>query len=89
MALVSPDSKEAPVSITAHGDDQSNGGDTPKSRENRWVQLMTALRWYRKDMAAEEKQLVMKLDLSILIFGCISFFTKYLDQQSITNAFVR
>ncbi|KAI1856555.1 hypothetical protein JX265_011514 [Neoarthrinium moseri] len=30
----------------------------------------------------------MKLDLSILVFGCFSFFTKYLDQKSITNAYV-
>ncbi|KAI1848633.1 hypothetical protein JX266_005492 [Neoarthrinium moseri] len=30
----------------------------------------------------------MKLDLSILVFGCFSFFTKYLDQKSITSAYV-
>lgn len=40
-------------------------------------------------MPGEEKWLILKLDLSILIFGCLSFFTKYLDQQSITNAYVR
>ncbi|KAH8879920.1 MFS general substrate transporter [Thozetella sp. PMI_491] len=57
-------------------------------RENLWVRLMTFLRWYPKDMPSEEKSLVLKLDLSILIFGCLSFFTKYLDQQSITNAYV-
>lgn len=50
---------------------------------------MTFLRWYPNDMLHEEKSLVLKLDLSILIFGCLSFFTKYLDQQSITNAYVR
>ena len=50
---------------------------------------MTFLHWYPKDMPFEEKSLTLKLDLSILIFGCLSFFTKYLDQQSITNAYVR
>lgn len=50
---------------------------------------MTFLRWYPKDMPFEEKSLTLNLDLSILIFGCLSFFTKYLDQQSITNAYVR
>lgn len=50
---------------------------------------MTYLHWYPPDQDEEEKRLILKLDLSILIFGCLSFFTKYLDQQSITNAYVR
>lgn len=50
---------------------------------------MTKVGWYPKSMSGEEKRLILKLDLSILIFGCLSFFTKYLDQQSITNAYVR
>ncbi|KAI1100065.1 MFS general substrate transporter [Jackrogersella minutella] len=49
---------------------------------------MTSIGWYPKDMPIEEKRLILKLDLSILVFGCLSFFTKYLDQQSITNAYV-
>ncbi|KAI0106316.1 putative pantothenate transporter [Hypoxylon sp. NC0597] len=53
-----------------------------------WIKLMTSIGWYPKDMPNEEKLLILKLDLSILIFGCLSFFTKYLDQQSITNAYV-
>jgi ACS family pantothenate transporter-like MFS transporter len=54
-----------------------------------WIRFMTFLHWYPRDMPYEEKSLTLKLDLSILIFGCLSFFTKYLDQQSITNAYVR
>lgn len=54
-----------------------------------WIRFMTFLHWYPRDMPHEEKTLTLKLDLSILIFGCLSFFTKYLDQQSITNAYVR
>jgi ACS family pantothenate transporter-like MFS transporter len=54
-----------------------------------WIRFMTLVHWYPKDMPYEEKSLTLKLDLSILIFGCLSFFTKYLDQQSITNAYVR
>ncbi|KAI1136326.1 putative pantothenate transporter [Hypoxylon sp. FL0543] len=53
-----------------------------------WIKLITSIGWYPKDMPDEEKRLILKLDLSILIFGCLSFFTKYLDQQSITNAYV-
>ncbi len=58
-------------------------------KENVWVRLMTYLGWYPQTMSTEEKSLVLKLDLSILAFGCLSFFTKYLDQASITNAYVR
>ncbi|BCR88521.1 uncharacterized protein ACHE_41085A [Aspergillus chevalieri] len=53
-----------------------------------WIRLLTFLQWYPKGMSNAEKKLVLKLDLSILTFGCLSFFTKYLDQQAITNAYV-
>ncbi|CAG9946571.1 unnamed protein product [Clonostachys rosea f. rosea IK726] len=56
--------------------------------ENAWIRLMTVLHWYPKDMPAVEKKLVLKLDLMILIYGCLCFFTKYLDQASLTNAYV-
>ncbi|EKG13048.1 Major facilitator superfamily [Macrophomina phaseolina MS6] len=56
--------------------------------EGVWIRLMTWIHWYPKNMPSLEKKLVLRLDLSILIFGCLSFFTKYLDQQSITNAYV-
>ena len=59
------------------------------AKENAWIRLMTYLGWYPQTMPTEEKSLVLKLDLSILVFGCLSFFTKYLDQASITNAYVR
>ncbi|KAL4782577.1 major facilitator superfamily domain-containing protein [Aspergillus varians] len=57
-------------------------------KENLWIRLMTVVQWYPSEMPSSEKLLVLKLDLSILIFGCLSFFTKYLDQQSLTNAYV-
>ncbi|KAL3465008.1 major facilitator superfamily domain-containing protein [Aspergillus heterothallicus] len=56
--------------------------------ENFWIRFMTFVGWYPSDMPSSEKLLVLKLDLSILVFGCLSFFTKYLDQQSLTNAYV-
>ncbi|KAI1865433.1 uncharacterized protein JN550_008481 [Neoarthrinium moseri] len=62
---------------------------TPVARkENPWIRFWTFIGWFPSDMSSSEKVLVMKLDLSILVFGCFSFFTKYLDQQSITNAYV-
>jgi hypothetical protein len=63
--------------------------DVSEKKENLWIRLMTAVRWYPQGMPGDEKRLILKLDLSILVFGCLSFFTKYLDKQSLTNAYVR
>lgn len=75
--------------LTQSADNESRHGIKEFDLTRLWIRLMTFLRWYPNDMLHEEKSLVLKLDLSILIFGCLSFFTKYLDQQSITNAYVR
>ena len=69
--------------------DKNTADPKPSKPTDLWIRFMTFLRWYPKDMPHAEKSLTLKLDLSILIFGCLSFFTKYLDQQSITNAYVR
>ncbi|KAI9149033.1 MFS transporter PfmaC [Paramyrothecium foliicola] len=68
-----------------HGD--AAAGDA-QVHDNAWVKFMTWLRWYPADMDAKEKHLVLKLDLMILIYGCLCFFTKYLSQASLTNAYV-
>ncbi|KAK2045632.1 MFS general substrate transporter [Colletotrichum somersetense] len=57
------------------------------SREGSWIRLTTALHWYSRSTLSEEKKLVLRLDLLILVFGCLYFFTKYLDQSSLTNAY--
>ncbi|KAK4862437.1 hypothetical protein LT330_002570 [Penicillium expansum] len=44
--------------------------------------------WYPSSYPAEERKLLFKLDLSILIFACLCFFVKYLDQTNISNAYV-
>lgn len=64
-------------------------GNLSDEHENVWIKFMTFVGWYSRKMPSSEKLVVLKLDLSILVFGCLSFFTKYLDQQSLTNAFVR
>ncbi|KAJ5510740.1 hypothetical protein LT330_005567 [Penicillium expansum] len=60
----------------------------PELQDGLWLRFLTYAKWYPKDMSHPEKKLVLKLDIMILIFGCLSFFTKYLDQQAITNAYV-
>ena len=88
----SQNAKEARLSVTspAPSNDVAHIATPGGSRAKElWIRFMTFLHWYPKNMPHEEKSLTLKLDLSILIFGCLSFFTKYLDQQSITNAYVR
>ncbi|KAF2140988.1 uncharacterized protein K452DRAFT_299053 [Aplosporella prunicola CBS 121167] len=43
--------------------------------------------WYPSSYSTQERKLLFKLDLSILIFACLCFFTKYLDQSNISNAY--
>jgi hypothetical protein len=62
--------------------------DPSESQDGSWLQLLTYAGWYPRNMAHAEKKLILKLDFMILTFGCLSFFTKYLDQQAITNAYV-
>lgn len=58
------------------------------TEEGPWICFLTLVRCYPSDMSYLEKRLVLKLDLLILTFCCLSFFTKYLDQQAITNIYV-
>ncbi|ORY29542.1 major facilitator superfamily domain-containing protein [Naematelia encephala] len=44
--------------------------------------------WYPAHYPAAERKLLRKLDVSILVFACLSFFAKFLDQSNITNAYV-
>jgi hypothetical protein len=89
-ATASQDLKVARLGTFEHDLPEQDVSSLEKAGPNGvWIRFMTFLRWYPKDMPYQEKSLTLKLDLSILIFGCLSFFTKYLDQQSITNAYVR
>ncbi|KAK1545618.1 major facilitator superfamily transporter [Colletotrichum paranaense] len=86
MAMASLEEKSPPVAATDPADTHDESQDT--SRDSPWIRFMTAIRWYSKDTPSEEKRLVLRLDLLILVFGCLCFFTKYLDQSSLTNAYV-
>lgn len=64
--------------------------DSPsKAQENKlikWLKYMFI--WYPANYTTQERKLLFKLDLIILVYGCISFFAKFLDQTNITNAYV-
>ncbi|KAH3680719.1 hypothetical protein WICMUC_000190 [Wickerhamomyces mucosus] len=44
--------------------------------------------WYPTNYPKAERRYLLKLDLSIMIYACLSFFAKFLDQTNITNAYV-
>jgi MFS transporter, ACS family, pantothenate transporter len=83
------DSKEINQNVVHEITDSAlSYSDSGKGHDGPWLRFLTLVNWYPKDMPHLEKKLVLKLDLLILVFGCLSFFTKYLDQQAITNAYV-
>ncbi|PYH94024.1 MFS general substrate transporter [Aspergillus ellipticus CBS 707.79] len=53
-----------------------------------WGLLKEVFNWYPSHYPAGERKLLFKLDLSILVFACLCFFVKYLDQTNISNAYV-
>ncbi|CAH0055762.1 unnamed protein product [Clonostachys solani] len=46
------------------------------------------IKWYPKGMPLLERRLVQKIDLLVLVYACLAFFTKYLDVSALNNAYV-
>lgn len=44
--------------------------------------------WYPQGTAASEKKLLFKIDFFLLTYGCLAYFTKFLDQANLSNAYV-
>jgi len=60
-----------------------------KIQRNKLVQTLRSMFvWYPSNYSKEERKVLFKLDLCLLIYGCLSFFAKFLDQSNITNAYV-
>lgn len=47
--------------------------------------LVDVFDWYPSHYPAPERRLLRKLDYTILVFACLSFFCKFLDQSNVTN----
>ncbi|KAF3769145.1 MFS general substrate transporter [Cryphonectria parasitica EP155] len=52
-----------------------------------WKLFKEIFNWYPSEYSTAEKKLLLKLDVSILVFACLCFFVKYLDQTNISNAY--
>ncbi|CCH45113.1 putative transporter SEO1 [Wickerhamomyces ciferrii] len=58
-------------------------------KQNKFIKsLKSMFVWYPNGYSKAEKRLLFKLDLSLLVYGCLSFFVKSLDSSNITNAYV-
>lgn len=55
------------------------------SSPQRWYHKWS---WYDPNETKEERRLLLKQDFMILTFGCLTFFTKFLDLQAFQNAYV-
>ncbi|KAK7216573.1 hypothetical protein V2G26_004576 [Clonostachys chloroleuca] len=44
--------------------------------------------WHPKGTSSSEKKLLFKIDFFILTYGCLAYFTKWLDQSNLSNAYV-
>ncbi|KAM0543430.1 hypothetical protein ACHAPJ_012293 [Fusarium lateritium] len=53
-----------------------------------WALFKEIFNWYPSHYPLEERKLLFKLDVSILVFACLCFFVKFLDQTNISNAYV-
>ncbi|KPM41484.1 hypothetical protein AK830_g5061 [Neonectria ditissima] len=60
----------------------------PKGRLTLWGLIKEIFNWYPSHYPLEERKLLFKLDVSILVFACLCFFVKFLDQTNISNAYV-
>ena len=44
--------------------------------------------WHPRGTTRAERKLLFKIDFFILTYGCLAYFTKWLDQSNLSNAYV-
>ncbi|KAB8261449.1 major facilitator superfamily domain-containing protein [Aspergillus pseudonomiae] len=54
------------------------------SRSRPWYRI----RWFADEDTAEERRLILKLDLLIVPYAFLAYWVKYIDQANINNAYV-
>lgn len=58
------------------------------TKTGKWNQLKTLWDWYPSHYSRYEKKFLLKVDLTVLVFVTLSFYTKYLDKSNVSNAYV-
>ncbi|SGZ52931.1 CIC11C00000005590 [Sungouiella intermedia] len=59
-----------------------------KKKSGRFSQLLDIFDWYPSHYSEYERRFLKKVDVSVLLFTALSFYTKYLDSSNISNAYV-
>ncbi|AQZ13199.1 (ZYRO0E08228g) [Zygosaccharomyces parabailii] len=63
--------------------DESEYRSNKKQKEsNRWYS------WFNGSPSAQEKKLILKLDVLLAFYSCMAYWVKYLDTVNLTNAYV-
>lgn len=57
-------------------------------KHTRWSQYKQLWNWYPSHYSAYERKFLLKVDLTVLLFVSLSFYTKYLDKSNVSNAYV-
>lgn len=68
-------------------DNVENGPNTtgePTRKRKSWKYYF----WDSFDKSKEEQRLILKLDLTLMTFGCLGTFIKYIDRSNLNSAFV-
>jgi MFS transporter, ACS family, pantothenate transporter len=68
-------------------DNVENGPNTPgqpSKKRKSWRYYF----WDSFDKSKEEQRLILKLDLTLMTFGCLGTFIKYIDRSNLNSAFV-
>lgn len=53
-----------------------------------FIRIGDAVHWYPKGITTEEKILIFKIDLLVLVYACLAFFTKYLDISALSKCWL-
>ena len=84
-ATGTPDEKQpAPVLTDASSETSRASAEAPPGprRRQKWYQ------WFSPDDTPEERRLITKLDLLIIVFAFLAYWTKVLDASAVTAAYV-
>lgn len=68
-------------------EDQSVSTSNNKKDEPLWHTIQRYI-WDDPDKSAEEKKFLLKLDIFLLSYTCLGYFSKGIDQANINNAYV-
>lgn len=57
-------------------------------KAGKWNQLKNLWNWYPSYYSKYERTFLLKVDLTVLLFVTLSYYTKYLDSANVANAYV-